>query len=112
MQQPKRYPDPWIPLDKDLTMNLLNHVYPQINHKQKSQISKLSLLIVNCCGVANKKLELKTLISLHNIDLLIGTESHLNDTILNSEIFPPGSLCIGTIEIDMVVGFLFWSRIQ
>ena len=59
-------------------------------YKQKSQASKLSLLIVNCCSITNKKLKLETLISLHNIDILIGTESHLDDSILNSEIFPPG----------------------
>ena len=57
-------------------------------YKQKSQASKLSL-IVNCCSITNKKLELETLISIHNIDILIGTESHLDDSILNSEIFLP-----------------------
>ena len=59
-------------------------------YKQKSQASKLSLLIVNCYSITNKKLKLETLILLHNIDILIGTESHLDDSILISEIFPPG----------------------
>ena len=53
-------------------------------------LPNLSLVIINCCSITNKKLELETLLSLYNIDILIGTESHLDNSIFNSEIFPSG----------------------
>jgi len=50
-------------------------------------------LIVNCCAISNKHVELESFLRLHSVNLLCGTESHLdesylNDSILNSELFP------------------------
>ena len=46
------------------------------------------LMNVNCCTFFNKQAELENLLKLHNVDLLCVTEFHLNDSILNSEVFP------------------------
>jgi len=46
------------------------------------------MIIANCCSVNNKKADLEALLHLYNVDLFIGTESHLDGTILDSEIFP------------------------
>ena len=51
-------------------------------------LSDLKLSIVNFCSVVNKQVQLETFIANNDIDIIIGTESHLNETILNSEIFP------------------------
>ena len=45
-------------------------------------------MIANFCSVYNKQAELEAFLSTHNIDILLGSESHLENTILNSEIFP------------------------
>ena len=47
----------------------------------------MSLVIANFCSVYNKEAELVAL-SYNDIDILLGTESHLDTSIFNSEIFP------------------------
>ena len=49
---------------------------------------EINLAIANFCAVTNKQSELVTFVNLHDIDILCGTESHLDETILSSEIFP------------------------
>ena len=51
-------------------------------------LSDLKLSIANFCSVVNKQVQLETFITNNDIDIIIGTESHLNKTILSSEIFP------------------------
>ena len=46
------------------------------------------LAIINFCGITSKQAELEAFLDLHNLDLLLGTESHLDESITNSEIFP------------------------
>ena len=46
------------------------------------------LAIINFCGITNKQAELEAFLDSHNIDLLLGTESHLDESLTNSEIFP------------------------
>ena len=48
----------------------------------------LKLSIANFCSVANKQVQLETFITNNDIDIIIGTESHPNETVLSSEIFP------------------------
>ena len=48
----------------------------------------MKLAIINCRSIVNKCAELETLLHVHNLDLLIGTESFLDETIISSEIFP------------------------
>ena len=51
-------------------------------------INSFQMIIANCCSINNKIADLEALLRLHNVDLFIGTESHLDDTILDSEIEP------------------------
>ena len=51
---------------------------------------KLKTLVLNCNGLNEKVPELQTLIDRHEPDIIIGTESHLKNNILTSEITPPG----------------------
>jgi len=57
-------------------------------HNRLSKISSFQMIIANCCSINNKIADLEALLHLHNVDLFIGTESHLDGTILDSEIFP------------------------
>ena len=51
-------------------------------------INNLKLAIINCCSIVNKHAELLALIASEEADLILGTESHLDNSITNSEIFP------------------------
>ena len=59
-----------------------------MNIEHQSKIDKFQLAIVNCCAISNKRVELESFLNLFNVDLLCGTESHLNESILNSKVFP------------------------
>jgi len=58
------------------------------NHIKNTKPSNLNLAIINCRSVCNKQAELNVFLALQNIDIFIGTESHLDNSILNSEVFP------------------------
>jgi len=45
--------------------------------------------IVNCCGIVNKYLEIQDLLLSQNIDILLCAETHLEDSISDSEVFLP-----------------------
>ena len=51
-------------------------------------LNHLKLAIVIFCSITNKKAELEAFLVSNSIDVLIGTESHLDKSIQNSEIFP------------------------
>ena len=57
-------------------------------HPGHLTISNLKLAIVNFCSITNKRPHLEALLVSNNIDILVGTESHLDESYLNSEIFP------------------------
>ena len=48
----------------------------------------MKLAIINCCSIVNKCTELEALLHVQNLDLLIGTESYLDEIVLSSEVFP------------------------
>ena len=58
-------------------------------NKSKHQ-RKLKALVINFDGLSNKVPELETMIDRHKLDIIIGTESHLNSTMFTSEVSPPG----------------------
>ena len=74
--------------------NLLNFVPSEnkvisIPNTKNLKIKKsMKLAIINCRSIVNKCTELEALLHVQNLDLLIGTESYLDKTILSSEIFP------------------------
>jgi len=67
-------------------------------------LSDLKLSIANFCSIVNKQIQLEAFLVHDDIDIIIGTESHLNETIQNSEIF---SILIGKTGTTMVVVYLF-----
>ena len=68
----------------------------------------MTLVIANFCSVYNKEAELDAFSSYNDVDILLGTESHLDTSIFNSEIFLAYT---ERIEIDMVVVCLSWLKI-
>ena len=78
------------------------------SHEQAETDNFKQLAIINCCSVVNKHVDLEEFLRLQNIQLVMGTESHLNESFLNSEVFPIVSiLCIERIEISMEEVCLF-----
>ena len=63
--------------------------------------NKLKAIVVNCDGLFNKLPQLETLIDLNKPDIVIGTESHQNSSILTAEITPPGFI---TYRKDRIQG--------
>jgi len=59
--------------------------------KQKATQSwnKFTILNLNFQSIKNKKAETLNIIDSYNPDIIIGTETWLNDSVHNSEIFPP-----------------------
>ena len=57
-------------------------------HPSHLTTSNLKLAIVNYCSITNKHPHLEAFLVSNNIDILVGTESHLDELYLNSEIFP------------------------
>ena len=54
------------------------------NHK----VDNLNLAIANCCSITNKQVELEQFLISHQVDIFLGTESHLDSSIFNAEVFP------------------------
>ena len=50
---------------------------------------EIKLAIANFCAITNEQSELVTFLNLHDIDILCGTESHLDETIFKLRIIPP-----------------------
>ena len=48
----------------------------------------MTLVIANFCSVCNKEAELDAFLSYNDVNILLGTEFHLDTSIFNSEIFP------------------------
>jgi len=47
-----------------------------------------SILVANFRSVKNNQAELQAYLTLNKVDIILGTESHLNDSITNSKLFP------------------------
>jgi len=68
------------------SLNSSNH---SLNKPCKSNnISSFSVSVANFHSVKNKQAELQTFLVTHNLNIIVGTESHLDGSIVNSEIFP------------------------
>jgi len=62
-------------------------MHPANLHKSINNLLQ-HLAIVNFCSVTNKQAELEAFLITHNIHFLLGTESHLDESVTNPEIFP------------------------
>ncbi|CAG2231580.1 unnamed protein product [Mytilus edulis] len=62
------------------------------NHQNinNSNHNQMKVMVVNCRSLISdkKKVELQNLIETHKPDIILGTESHLDNTIASSEVFP------------------------
>jgi len=58
-----------------------------IDYEHKNY-DKITLVIANFCSVYNKEAELDAFLSYNDIDILLGTASHLDTSIFNCERFP------------------------
>ena len=72
-----------------------------------NQTHKFCMGIVNCCSVCKERPGLEAVIDFHKFNFLIGTESHLDDFVLNDEIFTSHYNVYGRGKTDMEVAFLF-----
>ena len=58
------------------------------------------LAIINCRSIVNKHDELQALIISEEIDLILGTEAHLDNSITNSEVFQQTLVFTGRTATD------------
>ena len=56
------------------------------------KVSKLRILVCNFQSIWNKRNSLEIFVETHKIDIVVGSETHLNNSIKNSEFLPPGFL--------------------
>jgi len=67
-----------------------NYTPHQINYSPDYATSNdLHIGVVNCCAIINKHLEIQDLLLSQNMDILLCTETHLEDSISDSEVFLP-----------------------
>ena len=60
------------------------------SHDYNDSPKLYKLIVTNCQSIKSKKDSFINLLSIHNPDFFIGTESWLTNNIRNNEIFPPG----------------------
>ena len=95
-----RMQDPWIlmyvmltSLPDDGSGQLSIAAVPHIDSPSLAPLNSinalsLSLSVANSHSVKNKQAELQAFLVTHNLNIIIGTESHLDDSISGTEIFP------------------------
>ena len=79
---------------------MVNPKFFTLNH---SDIDIICIGIINCCGIANKYAELQSLISLHNLDIILGSESHLE---ADAEVFS-NHFCVYRKDRNLFGGGVF-----
>jgi len=71
----------------DSELNNLQTLFTR-NQVRPNKNSSFNLSVINFRSIKNKQAELQAFLVTHNVNIIIGTESHLDDSITNSEIFP------------------------
>ena len=74
--------------NSSISSNSSNESVTVINDPNKKKANKLRILTCNFQSIWNKKEELECILTSSNIDLLIGSETHLSCNIKNSEFIP------------------------
>jgi exonuclease III len=59
------------------------------HQEKKHKVNQLRVLVINFQSVKNKRSELQVMIESSKPDIIIGTETWLNDRVNSSEVFPP-----------------------
>ena len=81
----------FIPMSETNSNNLQNSTLNFSSHlTQLPKQQNLRTLVVNCQSITNKQAQLQTTVDYTNPDLIFGTESHLDSSYSDAEIFPPG----------------------
>ena len=62
-------------------------------HQNGNEFIPLKICTFNAQGLTNKFAQFKDFIFQHNPDILVVTETHFNEDVLNSEFCPPGYVC-------------------
>ncbi|CAC5393721.1 unnamed protein product [Mytilus coruscus] len=59
-------------------------------HTTNSNCNQIRIMVVNCRSLisSKKKEELQNMIETHKPDIILGIESHLDNTVTSSEVFP------------------------
>ena len=72
-------------------INSDSHKNITLTKKNKSKIDKLSILSLNCRSVRSqsRRALLQSIMEEHQADIVIGCESHLDNSFSSQEIFPP-----------------------
>ena len=72
-------------------INSDSHINITLTKKNKSKIVKLSILSLNCHSVRSqfRRALLQSIMEEHQADIVIGCESHLDNSFSSQEIFPP-----------------------
>ena len=71
-------------------INFDSHKNSTLTKKNKSKIDKLSILSLNCRSVRSqsRRALLQSIMEEHQADIVIGCESHLDNSFSSQEIFP------------------------
>ena len=79
-----RIPDTYLELPTDSNLHSINHIPTNENH------DNLRIINLNCRSIRSlaKRTNLAVLINEYNADIIIGSESHLDQSFLSSEILP------------------------
>uniref|UniRef100_A0A7M5WYL3 PHD-type domain-containing protein n=1 Tax=Clytia hemisphaerica TaxID=252671 RepID=A0A7M5WYL3_9CNID len=64
-------------------------IQPDNNEKNKNKVDKLRILVCNFQSIWSKRNSLEKFFKDHQIDVVIGSESHLKERTKNSEFLPP-----------------------
>eukprot|EP00111_Clytia_hemisphaerica_P014535 TCONS_00042788-protein len=64
-------------------------IQPDNNEKNKKKVDKLRILVCNFQSIWSKRNSLEKFFQDHQIDVVIGSESHLKERTKNSEFLPP-----------------------
>ena len=63
---------------------------PKKQYKPKGFRKQLKVIVVNFQGLRSKTTDLAYCLDQHSPDIVIGTETHIDDSVNSSELFPPG----------------------
>ena len=94
----------------DLNVTTESSKPPPENKISKRKAEQLRVLIVNFQSIRNKKEELEQILTDENIDIVLGSETHLNPSIYNNELLPPNYTCYRKDRTDGYGGVIIITK--
>ena len=80
-------------IDINKHIKTLNNIMDENEATLKYKAVNLKILVVNFQSIRNKKEELALLLSEYDIDIVLGSETHLKENISDKEIMHPAYTC-------------------